>query len=141
MAKIELHDFGGMLNELNKVIVREVKAALSLLPCASFANKRHVALCYIIIGSNADYSPRDVKVDAVWIDAEDGLLHISGRDMTEEARLDCNVGDNMEPTEWTEQDSLYDITDFHYLIEQIAATAKDCEVEYINKWELNTHEG
>ena len=116
-----------MLNELNKVIVREVKDALSLLPDKEISGKH---LCRVIVGPDADYEPRDLTVDKVWLN-EDGDLCFSGVD-------ECYAG--TAENEWTEYDSLYDITDFHYLITQIAAMVDDCEVEYINKWELKTNE-
>ena len=114
------HDFGAIHDALNKMIIAEVKTALELLP-EKCIREEGCALCHIILGPNGDYSPRDVAVDEVWIDQKDGLLHIYGRDITGEAMLDQNVADNMEPEKWTEEDSLYDITDFGYLIEQIAA--------------------
>ena len=119
MARLIRHDFCGILDALNKMIVAEVKAALNLLP-EKCIREEGAALCRIIIGSDGDYSPRNIAVDEVWVDDKDGLLHIYGRDMTEAAVLDKNVADNMEPDEWTEEDSLYDITDFSYLIDQIA---------------------
>lgn len=120
MAKMIRHDFGGILEALNKMIIAEVKAALELLP-EKCIREEGTALCRIIIGPSADYSPRNIAVDEVWVDDKDGLLHIYGRDVTSEAcQLDPNVADNVEPDEWTEQDGLYDITDFEYLIDQIA---------------------
>lgn len=120
MAKMIRHDFGGIHDALNKMIVAEVKAALELLP-EKCIREEGAALCRIIVGPVSDYSPRNIAVDEVWVDEKDGLLHIYGRDVTVEAcGLDPNVADNVEPDEWTEQDDLYDITDFAYLIDQIA---------------------
>lgn len=119
MAKMTRHDFGGILEALNKMIIAEVKAALEQLPEKCIREEGHT-LCRIIIGPNGDYSPRNVAVDEVWVDEKDGLLHIYGRDLTHEDCFDQNWADNVEPDEWTEDDDLYDITDFGYLIEQIA---------------------
>ena len=120
MAKFIRHNYGAIHDALNKMIVAEVKAALSLLP-EKCIREEGAALCRIVIGPQSDYSPRNIAVDEVWVDEKDGLLHIYGRDLTIEAcSIDPNVADNMEPDEWTEEDDLYDITDFGYLIEQIA---------------------
>ena len=114
------HDFGAIHDALNKMIVTEVKAALSLLP-EKCIREEGATLCRIVIGPQSDYSPRNIAVDEVWVDEKDGLLHIYGRDLTIEAcSIDPNVADNMEPDEWTENDDLIDITDFAYLIDLIA---------------------
>ena len=113
------HEYGSIHDALNKMIIAEVNAALSLLPGKCIREEGH-ALCRIIIGSEAEYSPRNVAVDEVWVDEKDGLLHIYGRDLTHEDCFDQNWADNVEPDEWTEEDGLYDITDFEYLIDQIA---------------------
>lgn len=133
MARLIRHDFCGILDALNKMIVAEVKAALNLLP-EKCIREEGAALCRIIIGSDGDYSPRNIAVDEVWVDDKDGLLHIYGRDMTEAAVLDQNIADNIEPDEWTEGDSLYDITEFSYLIDQLAERVEgDREVYLPNK--------
>lgn len=120
MAKMIRHDFGSIHDALNKMIIAEVKAALSLLP-EKCIREEGATLCRIIVEPDSDYSPRNIAVDEVWVDEKDGLLHIYGRDVTDEAcGLDPNVADNVEPDEWTEENSLYDITDFGYLIDQIA---------------------
>ncbi len=119
MAKMIRHDFGGIHDALNKMIIAEVKAALELLP-EKCIREEGATLCRIIVGPDSGYSPRNIAVDEVWVDEKDEL-HIYGRDVTAEAcGLDQNVADNVEPDEWTEQDDLYDITDFGYLIDQIA---------------------
>ena len=120
MAKMIRHDFGAIHDALNKMIVAEVKAALELLPEKCIREEGHT-LCRIVIGSDCEYSPRNVAVDEVWVDEKDGLLHIYGRDLT----FDQNWVDNVEPDEWTEEADLYDISDFEYLIDQIAAKVPD----------------
>ncbi len=119
MAKFFRHDFSGIHESLNKMIVAEVKAALEQLPDKCI-REEGAALCRIIIGPNGDYSPRNIAVDEAWVDDKDGKLHIYGRDLTHEDCFDQNWADNVEPDEWTEDDDLYDITDFGYLIDQIA---------------------
>lgn len=119
MANMIRHDFGGIHDALNKMIIAEVKTALKLLPERCIREEGH-SLCRIILGSGGIYSPRNVAVDEVWVDEKDGLLHIYGRDLTHEDCFDQNWADNVEPDEWTEEDDLYDISDFAYLIDQIA---------------------
>lgn len=129
MAKFTRHDFGGVLEALNDMIIAEVKAALSLLPEQKIEGH---SLCRIIIGPSDDYSPRNIAVDEVWVD--DGMLHICGRDLIHEDCFDQNWADNVDPDEWTEEDSLYDITDFSYLIEQIAEQVEgDKTINVANK--------
>ena len=133
MEKIIRHNYGAMHDALNKMILAEVKAALSLLPDKCI-RKDGATLCRIIIGPQSDYSPRNIAVDEVWVDEDDGLLHIYGRDLTIEAcNIDPNVADNMEPDEWTEEDDLYDITDFGYLIDQIAEKVDSDETHELLK--------
>ena len=118
MAKFKRHNFGGILEALNKMIIAEVKAALELLPDKCI-REDGCSLCRIIIGHDGGYSPRNIAVDEVWVDEKDGLLHIYGRDLTHEDCFDQNWADNVEPDEWTEEDDLYDISGFEYLIDQI----------------------
>lgn len=136
MAKITTSDFGAIHDALNKMIIGEVKAALRLVPEMCIREEGH-SLCRIIIGSNADYSPRNVAVDEVWVDEKDGLLHIYGRDLTHEDCFDQNWADSVEPEEWTEEDSLYDISDFHYLIEQLKDMMPDGEHDLTNGADLH----
>ena len=49
-----------------------------------------------------------------------GMIMKSVRRKEEEYFFEYDNVYNMEPDEWTEEDDLYDITDFGYLIEQIA---------------------
>lgn len=126
MAKMIRHDYGSIQEAMNKMIVAEVKTALERLPEKCIREEGHT-LCRIVIGPNADYSPRNVAVDEVWVDEKDGLLHIYGRDLTHEDCFDQNWADNVEPDEWTENDDLLDITDFAYLIDQIAEQAEGDE--------------
>ena len=106
------------------MIIAEVKAALMELP-EKCIREEGSTLCRIIIGPGCDYSPRNIAVDEVWVDEKDGLLHIYGRDLTHEDCYDKNWADNVEPGEWTEDDDLYDITDFAYLIDQIAEKVEE----------------
>ena len=104
------HDFGGIHDALNKMIIAEVKAALWQLPEKRIEGD---SLCRVVVSPGFDYEPRDLCVEKVWID-DDGDLCFTG---TEE-HGSFIVDDDPDP--WTENDDLLDITDFAYLIDQIA---------------------
>lgn len=109
MAKMIRHDFGGILDALNKMIIAEVKAALELLPEKRIEGDM---LCRVVVSPDCDYEPRDLCVEKVWID--EGKLCFTGT----ENHGSYIVDDDPDP--WTENDGLLDITDFEYLIDQIA---------------------
>ena len=111
MAKMIRHDFGAIHDALNKMIVAEVKAALELLPEKKMEGEH--SLCRVVVSPNGDYEPRDLCVEKVWLD-KDGILCFSGT----EDHGSYIVDD--DPDAWTEDDDLLDITDFEYLIDQIA---------------------
>ena len=111
MAKMIRHDFGGIHDALNKMIIAEVKAALEQLPEKRIEGG---SLCRVVVSPGCDYDPRDLCVEKVWI-GDDGDLCFTG---TEE-HGNYIVDDDTDP--WTENDDLLDITDFGYLIDQIAA--------------------
>ena len=108
MAKIISTDFGSIHDALNKMIIAEVKAALELLPEKCIEAESEVPLCHIVVSPDCDYLPRDVSVRKVWL--EEGLLHITGFD----------GGERTWTTDYDENDDMLDITDFQYLIGQIA---------------------
>lgn len=133
MGKMIRHDYSAIHNALNNMIIAEVKAALTELPEKCIPEEGH-SLCRIIIGSSGEYLPRNIAVDKVWVDEKDGLLHIYGRDLTHEDCFDQNWADNVDSAEWTEEDELYDITDFGYLIDQIAGQVEgDKTINAANK--------
>lgn len=109
MAELVRHDFGSIHDALNKVIIGEVKAALGLLPEKSI-EADNVALCRVVISPNGDYVPQDVAVWYVKLDEGSGQLVIGGK-----PGMDDRI------TEYYEDDDFLDITDFAYLIDQIAA--------------------
>lgn len=111
MAKIISTDFGSIHDALNKMIVAEVKAALELLPekCMT-TNDWHVPLCRIVVSTAFDYNPIDLGVRRVWLD-KDGDLCFSEYTANQ---------DEDGIYDMTENDDLLDITDFQYLIDQIA---------------------
>lgn len=115
MAKITFHDFGSIHDALNDMIIAEVKAALELLPEKRIEDG---SLCRVVVSPNCDYDPRDLCVEKVWLD-EDGTLCFSGTENHGSFIIDD------DSDEWTENDDLLDITDFEYLIEQIAAKVND----------------
>ena len=114
MAKIITTDFGAIHDALNNLIIAEVKAALELLPDKMMEG---ASLCRIVVSDAGDYNPKDVVVDYVWLN--DGQLCFNGHIMPPDWQ-DPNIepeeyeGGEEECTDWL------DITDFHYLIEQIA---------------------
>ena len=112
MAKIIRHDYGSIHDALNQMIIAEVKAALSLLPGKSMETDNYrVPLCRIVVSTNGEYVPEDFSVRRVWID-KDGNLCFS--EYTSDEDYDAIY-------DYTEDDDLLDITDFSYLIDQIAA--------------------
>ena len=110
MAKMIRHDFGSIHDALNKMIIAEVKAALERLPGKRIEGD---SLCRVIVSPDCDYEPRDLCVEKVWI-GEENILCFSGT----ENHGSFIVDDDSDP--WTENDDLLDITDFDYLIDQIA---------------------
>ena len=113
MAKIIRHDYSVIHDALNNMIVAEVKAALSLLPEKSIEADK-VALCRVVISPNVDYVPQDVAVWYVKQDEGSGQLVIGGK-----PGMDDRI------TEYYEDDDFLDITDFGYLITQIADKVED----------------
>lgn len=114
MAKFIRHNFGGIHEALNKMIIAEVKAALMELPDKEFETESATPLCRVV-ASSGDYCPRDLSVKRVWLN-DDGELCFSEYTAEEDA-------DNVYT--WTEDDDMLDITDFGYLIDQIAEQVKD----------------
>lgn len=108
MGKIISTDFGSIHDALNKMIIAEVKAALELLPEKCIEVESNASLCRIVVSPGCDYQPRDVSVRKVWLD--EGGLHITGFDGDERTWT----------TDYDEDDDWLDITDFQYLIGQIA---------------------
>jgi hypothetical protein len=74
MAKMIRHDFGGIHDALNKMIIAEVKAALEQLPGKRIEGG---SLCRVVVSPGCDYEPRDLCVDKVWI-GEENILCFSG---------------------------------------------------------------
>ena len=107
MAKMMRHDYGAILDALNKMILAEVKAALELLPEKTMEGG---SLCRIVVSDGFDYNPTDLGVRRVWLD-EGGELNFSEYTANQD---EDGIYDH------TENDDLLDITDFGYLIDQIA---------------------
>ena len=126
MAKITTSDFGAIHDALNKMIIGEVKAALRLVPgkhAESGADR--VPLCRIVVSDRGEYQPYDFSVRRIWLDSED-VLHFSEY---EERYHSPNV--------WDEDDDLLDISDFHYLIEQLKDMMPDGEHDLTNGADLH----
>ena len=111
MAKMIRHDYCAIHDALNKMILAEVKAALSLLPekCITTDDYR-VPLCRIVVSNSFDYYPIDLGVRRVWMDKEGDLCFSEYTAVQDEDGI----------YDMTEDADLLDITDFGYLIDQIA---------------------
>ncbi len=122
MAKIIRHDYGAIHDALNKMIVTEVKAALELLPekCMTTTDSS-VSLCRIVVSTAFDYNPVDLGVRRVWLD-KDGDLCFSEYTANQ---------DEDGIYDMTEDDDLLDITDFGYLIDQIAEKVEGGETHQL----------
>ena len=105
------HDYCAIHDALNKMILAEVKAALSLLPekCITTDDYR-VPLCRIVVSNSFDYYPIDLGVRRVWMDKEGDLCFSEYTAVQDEDGI----------YDMTEDADLLDITDFGYLIDQIA---------------------
>lgn len=124
MAKFIRHDYSAIHEALNKMIVAEVKAALELLPGKEFETDGRVPLCRVVASSGFDYCPRDLSVKRVWLNDDDELCF-------SEYTAEEDEGDVYT---WTEYDDMLDITDFGYLIDQIAEKVQeDKTVNLINR--------
>lgn len=106
MAKLIRHDYSAIHEALNKMIIAEVKAALELLPEKKIKTDGPVPLCRVVVSDADNYAPEDAGVTRIWID-EDGKLYFLGT-------VDGVSG------LFSEDDDLLDISDFGYLIDQIA---------------------
>lgn len=123
------NDFGAIHNALNKMIIAEVKAALELLPEKCIATKDwRVPLCRIVVSDGFDYNPTDLGVRRVWLD-EGGELNFSEYTANQD---EGGIYDH------TENDDLLDITDFGYLIDQIAAKVEGDETYNLPNMSLLT---
>ena len=109
------HDFGTIHDALNNMIVAETKAALMQLPDKEFETDGCAPLCRIVVSNGFEYNPIDLNVKRVWLNG-DGELCFSEYTAEEDAG---NV------YTWTENDDLLDITDFSYLIDQIAENSPE----------------
>lgn len=106
MAKILSTDFCSMMAAMNHMIISEVKKALALLPDKRIEADGDVSLCRLVLSPSCDYEPRDVAAEKVYLD-DDGYICIVDKNDTDEWTIegDCDC---------------LDITDFEYLICQIA---------------------
>lgn len=114
------HDYGAIHDALNKMIVTEIKSALSLLPekCISVDAWKGESLCRIVVSDVDNYQPVDASVTKVWL-ADAGKISII-------ATVDGVSGLFTEDeTDWL------DITDFGYLIDQIAEKVEGGETHQL----------
>lgn len=137
MAKITTSDFGAIHDALNKMIIGEVKAALRLVPGKRIEGQMITlgdmppiagSLCHLVVSPNGDYTPHDLSVKKVWLDEED-KLHFTGQ------CIPTWLFDR--ESHFTEDDDLLDISDFHYLIEQLKDMMPDGEHDLTNGADLH----
>ncbi len=117
MAKIITTDFSAIQDALNRIIIGEVKAALRLVP-----EQMHqgASLCRIVVSDGGNYATKDVAVDMVWLHHD--KLYFSGHIMPPDWRDPNDDPEQFEGGEGDEENDetdWLDITDFHYLIEQL----------------------
>lgn len=117
MAKILSTDFCSMMAAMNHMIISEVKKALALLPDKRIEADGDVPLCRIIVSPGCDYSPRDLRVCAAWLD-EDDCLNVKGYEGDERT---WTTDYDEECADW------HDISDFEYLISQVVDKLDDDE--------------
>ena len=117
MAKMIRHDFCAIHEALNKMIIAEVKAALEQLPEKEIAAEGGVPLCRIVVSDNGNYLPENIGVTRIWL-GDDGMLRFQAFVYDHECVEDVSDWDE-DCADWL------DITDFGYLIDQIAAQVED----------------
>ena len=125
MAKIIMSDFGSIRNALNNLIIAETKAALRLVPEKRIEEGNLDSLCRIVVSDGADYSPRDLRVRAVWLDDND-ILWVAGLENDDDYLTEYQE----DRTDWL------DITDFQYLIEQLKGLMPEGEYDLTNAADL-----
>ena len=127
MAKIITTDFGAIHDALNRIIIGEVKAALQLVPGKRISWDGKTPLCSIILSPNEEYIPREVEVLGAYIDEQSpdksDTLRIEGRNI-DHAKDSIGIL-------WWENTDWIDITDFHYLIEQLKYLMPESEYPYV----------
>ena len=108
MAKLIRHNYGAIYDALHKMIIAEVKTALSLVPGKAIKSEGDVPLCHILVSDNGEFRPEHVSVTKMTLDAA-GELHIWG---TSEQYGGCLFDE--DATDWL---SIYD---FDHLMNQLA---------------------
>jgi hypothetical protein len=106
------------------MLVVSSMAALAELPDKAFETDGRVPLCRVVASGGFDYCPRDPSVKRVWLNDDNELCF-------SEYTAEEDEGDVYT---WTEDDDMLDITDFGYLIDQIAEKVQeDKTVNLINR--------
>lgn len=126
MAKFIRHDFGAIHEALNKLIIAEVKTALMELPGKCICWDGETPLCHIVLSPDEAYIPRDVSVIEAHIAQEKelgGALVVGGYNDDNRERFAINWFE--DETDWI------NITDFGYLIDQIAQKVEEDKTVYI----------
>ena len=131
MAKFIRHDYSAIHEALNKMIIAEVKAALELVPNQWYEEP---SMCRIVVSDGDDYEPKDVAVDMIWL--HKGKLYFDGHIMPlpDDGNDDPKRFEGGEADEYMAETDWLDITDFGYLIDQIAERVESDEtVNIANK--------
>ena len=122
MAKFIRHDYGAIHDAQNKMIVAEVKAALSLLPEQEMEGP---SLCRIVVSDGNDYEPKDVAVDRVWLHKDRLYFYGHIMPLPDDGNIEPDEFEGGEGDEETTETDWLDITDFSYLMDQIAEKVDD----------------
>ena len=131
MAKFIRHDFGSIHDALNKMIIAEVKAALMELPDKEIEGP---SLCRIVVSDGDDYEPKDVAVDRVWLHKDRLYFYGHIMPLLDDGNIEPDEFEGGEGDEDTTETDWLDITDFAYLIDQIAEQVEGDEtVNIVNK--------
>lgn len=116
------HDYSAIHDAQNKMIVAEVKAALSLLPEQEMEGP---SLCRIVVSDGNDYEPKDVAVDRVWLHKDRLYFYGHIMPLPDDGNIEPDEFEGGEGDEETTETDWLDITDFSYLIDQIAEKVDD----------------
>jgi hypothetical protein len=128
MAKFIRHDFGAIHEALNKLIIAEVKTALMELPEQEIEGP---SLCRIVVSDGDDYEPKDVAVDRVWLHKDRLYFYGHIMPLPDDGNIEPGEFEGGEGDEETIETDWLDITDFGYLIDQIAQKVEEDKTVYI----------
>lgn len=129
------HDFSSIHDALNKMIVAEVKAVLSLLPEQDIEGP---SLCRIVVSGGDDYEPKDVAVDRVWLHKDRLYFYGHIMPLPDDGNIEPDEFEGGEGDEETTETDWLDITDFGHLIDQIAEKVEGDKTYHLSTMSLMT---